>query len=208
MYVLLAAEIFCVLFVASAVIVGIRRIRKWRLSRVEIVSYKDLIERSLISVKSLEDEMEALEEIFRPAAYAGVMTIKQIAWSGDVREGLQERIQAAKEYLCRMNKNVINFGQMGERGVLFSMGEDAFALEIATKAKGCKFELDQVRRRIVIYDMVPVLLWRFLGRKFALDCLYGGSDLIEQYRLLAERVLVFVRARGDDYHYETLLSAL
>ena len=152
--------------------------------------------------------MEALEEIFRPSAYADVMTIKQIAWSGDVRDGLQERIRAAKEYLGRMNKNVRNFGQMGERGVLFSMGEDAFALEIATKAKGCKFELDQVRRRIVIYDLVPVFLWRFLGRKFALDCLYGGNDLIDQYRLLAERVLVFVRARGDDYHYETLLSAL
>ena len=192
---------------ALAVVLAIVDLRQRALPLVACsLSLKELIDRALVAVKSLDSEMDNLRESFRPSAYVGVGG--PIAWTAQVRERLLERLEHVKLCLSRMNSNVRTFEELGSLASTFTLGQDNLAQEIITKAAGCKVELKHLERRIKIYDLVPIVLWPMLGRKMANSCLNVGNDLIQQYEQLAERVLVFARARGDRYQYECLLSAL
>jgi len=188
-------------------VAGILLRRRCPQSSVPIThSVKKLIDDALLGVKSLDSEMPDFKESFRVSAYMGLGG--PMAWTPEVCGRLTERLEHVKLCLRRMDNNVLTFDQLGSLCWNYSLGADALALEIVTKAAGCKLGLVHLRRRVMVYDWVPVSMWRLLGRRFAENVLYSGSDLIQQYQLLAERVLVFTRARGEAYQYECLLSAM
>lgn len=196
-----------VLVVPAVVIIAALLLRRHRAqSSVPPLSLKELIDCALVAVKSLDSEMPDLRESFRVSAYMGLGGT--MVWTPEVRARLIERLRHVKVCLSRMDSNVLTFGTLGTLSWNYTMGHDNLALEIITKAAGCKLGLVYLHRRIRIYDSVPVYMWRLLGRKFATNILYSGNDLIQQYQSLAERVLVFIRARGENYQYECLLSAL
>lgn len=154
----------------------------------------------------MDEHMADLKESFRPSAYMSMG--EPMAWTGEVRERLRERLEHVKMCLHRMRNNIRTFDELGSLAAALTIGEDQLALEIVTKAAGCNVELAHLSRRIWIYDHVPISLWRALGKNMANNCLNIGNDLIQQYNLLVESVLAFARARGESYQYESLLSAL
>ena len=169
-------------------------------------SVENLIDDVLLGIKSLNSEMPDLKESFRASAYLGCGGA--IAWSPETCVRLTERLEHVKLCLRRMDINVLKFDRLGSLCWNYSMGEDPLALNIVTKAAGCKTTLIHLQRRIRIYDWVPVSTWPLLGRKFADSVLFNGNDLIQQYQILVERVLVFIKAHGETYQYENLLSAM
>ena len=200
----LAGLILITVVVAVAGVLVKRRCPQSRIPST--LSVKKLIDDALLGVKSLDSEMPDLKESFRVSAYMGLGG--PMAWPPEVCARLTERLEHVKLCLRRMDNNVLTFDELGSLCWNYSMGEDALALEIVTKAAGCKLGLVHIQRRILVYSLVPVSMWRLLGRRFAEGILYSGNDLIQQYQVLAERVLVFTRARGEAYQYECLLSAL
>lgn len=171
-----------------------------------ILSLKDLIDRALFCIKALDCEMAELKESFRPSAYIGIGG--PMAWTPEMRERLLERLEHVKMCLARMGSNILTFEELGSLASAFTMGHDKLAQEILTQAAGCKIELQHLERRIRIYDLVPISMWRMLGRGMAGTCLNSGNDLIQQYQSLADRVLVFARAHGKASQYQNLLSVL
>jgi len=198
----LAGLLLISLVVVVAALLGRRR----RSTAFATPALRELIDSVAVAVRSLDGEMPDLRESFRVSAYMGLGGA--FPWTSEVCTRLIERLEHVKMCLGRMGSNVSIFEQLGSLSWAYTMGRDQLALEIVTKAAGCKLALVHLQRRIRIYDLVPVSMWRLLGKRFASDVLYSGNDLIQQYQALVERVLVFARARAEGHPYDSLLAAL
>jgi hypothetical protein len=113
-------------------------------------------------------------------------------------------VERAEKSVLRMDRNIATWERLGIN--ILALGEDEIAREITRKATACRLLLRPVKLRVRLYNRAPLFMWLLFGRKMANTCLYGGRALVFEYTGLAEAVLAFARAQGDDHHYETLLS--
>jgi hypothetical protein len=190
--IVLAGVVSVVLLLATSAVVSSRRRRS--LSPI-LVPWEELLNQAIECVSTVY--MDELREMFRPQAYGDV--------TGDVFP-LTRNIQPG--HIERMERNIKRLENLGMRTMMFTLGEDVLAQELIRRATGCRLLLQPIKSRVRIYNALPFFMWKVMGNKMAHTCVYGGAQLIREYEDLVNAALAFVRARGEDYQYDTLLAAL
>jgi len=189
--IVLAGVFSVILLLASAVLLS----RKRQSVSPILVPWEELLNQAIESVSTVY--MDELREMFRPQAYGDV--------TGDVFP-LARNIEPG--HMDRMETNIKRLENLGMRTMMFTLGEDKLAQELISRATGCRLLLQPIKRRVRIYNSLPFFMWKVMGNKMAHTCVYGGAQLVREYEELVNAALAFVRARGEDYQYETLLAAL
>jgi hypothetical protein len=109
--------------------------------------------------------MDELREVFRPKACAGLasdafpLAREGLPEDASWRDMLRERAQRAPEHVEQMKKNIERFENLSRHAVFYNLGEDDLGQQLVRRAIGCKLLLQPIKRRIQIYNRMPLFMW-------------------------------------------------